>query len=262
MASAYIQKLQDMDGNDIYPMTVADAVYVQTTSGSTVSQQKLTDKLADMENSFQVGCNTLVSKLEELGITPSSSSPTDIAEAIQTACSTYYNKGVAAADARVNKSSASYSQGVADADARVNTSSASYSRGVTDADNRANSNSTNWKDGYNNGYNAGYNQGKADADTSSAYNNGYNAGVAAGKAAVSGSVSATCYWSNDNDGGGGTRAATNGQASATATISGGKLSVSVSGYSKGTAWRWEGDSWISEHSCEASNAGGNSQQIA
>lgn len=176
MASAYIQKLQDMDGNDIYPMTVADAVYVQTSSGSTVSQQKLTDKLADMENSFQVGCNTLVSKLEELGITPSSSSPTDIAVAIQTACSTYYNKGVAAADARVNKSSASYSQGVADADARVNTSSASYQQG----------------------YSTGYSAGAASADTSAAYNNGYNAGVAAADARVN--TSSASYKQGSSDG--------------------------------------------------------------
>ncbi len=152
----YIKQLKNENGDCVYPLTKAEAVYIQKTDGTTVKQQKLDDKLAEMESSFQAGCDTLVNKLKELGITPSSSSPTDIAAAIQTACSTYYNKGVAAADARVNKASASYSQGVTDADNRVNTNSASYS--------------------------AGYAQGKADADTTSAYNNGYNAGIEAVKA--------------------------------------------------------------------------------
>lgn len=254
--NAYIQKLMDKEGNDIYPITTASAVFVQTKDGDVVSQQTLSAKLSSMESSFQAGCDALVNKLKELGVTPASSSPTDIAAAMDTLATNKYNAGVSAADARVNKSSKSYSQGVTDADARANSSSA------------------NWKDGYNNGYSAGRAQGQADVKanpggygliTQDAYNNYgttcYNNGVAAGKNAVNGSVTASCNWSKDEEGGDGTRAATSGSASATASISNGKLSISVSGSSSGTAWRWIGDSWTSQKSCSSSSGGSNSKQL-
>lgn len=39
--------------------------------------------MASVKQSFQDGCNTLVNKCQSIGITPSSNSPTDIANAIQ-----------------------------------------------------------------------------------------------------------------------------------------------------------------------------------
>lgn len=99
--SAYIQKLMDKEGNDIYPITTASAVYVQTTSGTTTSQQKLSDALSEMKTSFQAGCDTLVSKLTALGVTPASSSPSDIAAAIDTLYANRYSAGVSKGHADV-----------------------------------------------------------------------------------------------------------------------------------------------------------------
>ncbi len=92
--TAYVQKLMDKEGNEIYPITTASAVYVQTTSGTTTSQQKLSDALSEMKTSFQDGCDTLVSKLTALGVTPASSSPADIAAAIDTLYANRYSAGV------------------------------------------------------------------------------------------------------------------------------------------------------------------------
>lgn len=235
---AYIQGLVDKEGNAIYPPTVASAVYVQTKSGTTTSQQKLSDKLSDidstvtdMKTSFQDGVDTLVNKLKELGITPSENSPSGIAAAIQTLSETYYNNGYTAANETVTTTSASYTAGVTQGHNDVIASPGDYGL-ITESDLET------------------YGTEK------------YNSGYAAGKVAVNGSVSATCSWSNDQGGNDGTRAATSGGASATATISNGKLSISVSGNSRGTAWRWEGDSWTNQYSCSASNGGSNSKQIA
>lgn len=79
---AYIQSLQNKEGADVYPVTVADAVYVQTTEGSTTSQQKLSAKLKEMETNFTAGCNAIIDKIKSLGVTPSKTSPEGIAEAI------------------------------------------------------------------------------------------------------------------------------------------------------------------------------------
>lgn len=235
---AYIQGLVDKEGNSIYPPTVASAVYVQTKSGTTTSQQKLSDKLSDidstvtdMKTSFQDGVDTLVNKLKELGITPSENSPSGIAAAIQTLSETYYNNGYTAANETVTTTSASYTAGVTQGHNDVIASPGDYGL-ITESDLET------------------YGTEK------------YNSGYAAGKVAVNGTVSATCNWSNDQGGDSGTRAATSGGASATATISNGKLSISVSGNSSGTAWRWEGDSWTNQYSCSASNGGSNSKQIA
>lgn len=247
--NAYIQKLMDKEGNDVYPVTTASAVFVQTKSGDVISQQTLESKLASMESSFQAGCDTLVNKLKTLGVTPASSSPTDIAAAMDTLATNKYNAGVTAADARVNTSSASYSQGVTDADARTNTSSASYS--------------------------AGRSQGQADVKanpggygliTQDDYNNYgtscYNNGVAAGKAAVSGSVSVNCSWGTSREGDSGVKCATSGSASATASISNGKLSISVSGSSSGSGWEWDGEQgWIHQLDCSSSGSNNTSKQV-
>lgn len=235
---AYIQGLVDKEGNSIYPPTVASAVYVQTKSGTTTSQQKLSDKLSDidstvtdMKTSFQDGVDTLVSKLKELGITPSENSPSGIAAAIQTLSETYYSNGYTAANETVTTTSASYVAGVKQGHDDVIASPGDYGL-ITESDLET------------------YGTEK------------YNSGYAAGKVAVNGSVSATCSWSNDQESSIGTRAATSGGASATATINNGKLSISVSGNSSGTAWEWEDNSWINQYSCSASNGGSNSKQIA
>lgn len=248
--NAYIQKLMDKEGNDVYPITTASAVFVQTKSGDVISQQTLENKLASMESSFQAGCDTLVNKLKALGVTPASSSPSDIAAAMDTLATNKYNAGVTAADARVNKSSASYSQGVTDADARTNTSSASYS--------------------------AGRSQGQADVKanpggygliTQDAYNNYgttcYNNGVAAGKAAVSGSVSASASWSGSVEGDWqGVKAGTNGSVTVTASISSGKLTVSASGTSVGQAWLYkDGEGFVNEVDCSRGISASNSKQV-
>ena len=51
------------------------------------------DECNNIKQSFQDGCNTLVSKCTELGVTPSSNSPTDIANAIQTIANNQWSAG-------------------------------------------------------------------------------------------------------------------------------------------------------------------------
>ena len=51
------------------------------------------NSLRNIKQSFQDGCNTLVSKCTELGVTPSSNSPSDISNAIQTIAGNTYNNG-------------------------------------------------------------------------------------------------------------------------------------------------------------------------
>ena len=51
------------------------------------------DETNSIKQSFQDGCNTLVSKCTELGVTPISNSPNDISNAIQTIATNNYNSG-------------------------------------------------------------------------------------------------------------------------------------------------------------------------
>lgn len=142
---AYIQSLQNKDGDDVYPVTVGDAVYIQTTSGDTVTQTKLSSKLKEMETNFTDGCSTIVSALTELGVTPEATTPAGIAAAIKKMYEDRYNSGVEqghkdvvadpAAYGLITEEKynaygeAQYNAGIAFADSRVNTSSASYSEG-------------------------------------------------------------------------------------------------------------------------------------
>lgn len=238
---AYIQGLVDKEGNSIYPPTVASAVYVQTKSGTTTSQQKLSDKLSDidstvtdMKTSFQDGVDTLVNKLKELGITPSENSPSGIAAAIQTLSETYYNIGYTAANETVTTTSASYTAGVTQGHNDVIASPGDYGL-ITESDLEA------------------YGTEK------------YNSGYAAGKVAVNGSVSSTASWSGSVEGEWqGVKAGTDGSVTATASISNGKLSVSLSGSSTGHAWLWDSGSndWINRVDSSKSYSNSGSKQIA
>lgn len=139
MAKAYIQSLQNRDGDAVYPVTKAEAVYLQKTdSDGVITQQTLDKKLESMETSFQAGVDTIVAKLKALGVTPTASTPEAIAAAIQTMYTNRYNSGysagVTAADNRSNPNSANYKAG--------------YNAGVTAADARVNTNSANYKGGY------------------------------------------------------------------------------------------------------------------
>lgn len=51
------------------------------------------DEYNNIKQSFQDGCNTLVSKCTELGVTPISNSPIDIAQAIEDIYDNRYNEG-------------------------------------------------------------------------------------------------------------------------------------------------------------------------
>lgn len=143
---AYIQSLQNKDGADVYPVTVADAVYVQKSDGSTVTQTKLSAKLTEMEKNFTDGCNTIVSALTELGVTPEATTPTGIAAAIKKLYSDRYTSGVEQGHKDViadpggyglitktdydNYGKEQYNAGITFADSRVNTESASYVTGT------------------------------------------------------------------------------------------------------------------------------------
>lgn len=145
---AYIQSLQNKDGADVYPVTVADAVYVQASDGSTITQTNLSAKLTEMEKNFTDGCNTIVSALTELGVTPEATTPAGIAAAIKKLYSDRYTSGVEQGHKDViadpggyglitktdydNYGEEQYNKGVSYADSRVNTESASYVKGKTD----------------------------------------------------------------------------------------------------------------------------------
>lgn len=190
--------------------------------------------IADMKQSFTDGCNTLVNKLKELGVTPTSNSPSDIAAAIETLATNKYNQGVEAADARVNTSSASYtsgrSQGQSDVTSDPNTYTlytktqmdANYNsgrtQGRTDVENSPNTYglySYNDYIGYGNTqYSSGRSQGQADVKAnpntyglysynqyvsygSSQYNSGYSAGRSQGQADVKGNPNSYGLYSAD-----------------------------------------------------------------
>lgn len=110
--TAYIQSINDRDGNSVYPVTVSDAVYfVNKDEKGTVTQQTLTDKISKMQSSFQDGVDTIVARLTALGVTPEASTPEGIAAAIEKMYTDRYNDGVTYADNRVNTNSANYKGG-------------------------------------------------------------------------------------------------------------------------------------------------------
>lgn len=149
MAKAYIQSLQNRDGDSVYPVTTGDAVYLQKTdSDGVITQQTLTKKLESMETSFQDGVDTIVAALTELGVTPESTTPAGIAVAIKAMYSARYDAGVEQGHKDVIADPGAYGlitqdeydaygvekydAGIKYADSRVNTSSASYTQGYSD----------------------------------------------------------------------------------------------------------------------------------
>lgn len=235
---AYIQGLVDKEGNSIYPPTVAQAVYVQTKDGTTQKQQKLSDKLAemdstvtDMKSSFTDGVDTLVSKLKELGITPSENSPSGIAQAMQDLADTYYNSGYKTANETVT------------------TTSASYIAGVTQGHNDVISNPGDY--------------GLITEDDLETYGTEkYNAGYAAGKTAVNGTVSCSASLGLDKEDVGAAEGHTSGTVTATATISNGKLSISTGGTLTLNVKLWEGGSVKNDEYNSRGLGSSNSKQIA
>ena len=169
----------------------------------------LANGIANIEQSFQDGCNAIVASCKGQGVTPASNSPADIGTAIAGIASSKYNAGVAAADARANPASANWqngrAQGRADItgnpnayglytkaqyDAYYNAGhNVGYNAGVTAADARANPDSANWQ--------SGRAQGQADITgnpnayglyTQEQYNANYTAG--ASQAQINGTASA------------------------------------------------------------------------
>ena len=55
-------------------------------------QKPITELNSKLTENFQDGCNSIVNKLTELGVTPASNSPSDIITAIQTLKNTTYGK--------------------------------------------------------------------------------------------------------------------------------------------------------------------------
>lgn len=86
---AYIQDLTDKDGNKVYPITKAEAVYMAD-NATTLDKQ-----IENMQQSFQDGVDTLVNKLKSLGVTPEENSPAGIAAAIDVLAQNKFNDGVA-----------------------------------------------------------------------------------------------------------------------------------------------------------------------
>ena len=66
---AYIQELADKDGNKVYPVTKAEAVYMPD-NATTLDKQ-----IENMRQSFQDGVVTLVNKLKSFGVTSEENSP-------------------------------------------------------------------------------------------------------------------------------------------------------------------------------------------
>lgn len=237
MAKAYIQELQNRDGDSIYPVTTADGVYLQKSDASgVITQQTLSSKLESMETSFQDGVNTIVAALTELGVTPESTTPAGIAAAIKTLYSDQYAAGVKKGHADVIADPGSYGL-------ITQTQYENYGKTC-----------------YTNGYNAGVTAADNRVNTSSAsYKSGYSAGVSAGIAGLNKSVTASCTYSGEADDG--SRIKLDGGGSATATIQNGVLTVSVSANCTGKADHYSNGEWVHRVTL-TKNASGNNKVSA
>lgn len=150
---AQINALTTRDGDERYPVTVADAVIVK--DGDT--NKTLTTKLTEMTTSFQDGVDTLVATLKELGVTPGSTTPAGIAAAIKTIYTDRYNAGVSKGHADVIADPGAY--GLITQSAYNAYGTKRYNEGVAYADGRVNTSSASYKSGYSDGNTAGYNTG-------------------------------------------------------------------------------------------------------
>lgn len=147
--AAYNRLMVDENGDAQYPITTTDCVFLQKTGDNgTITQQKLTDKLSEMETSFQDGVDTIVAALTELGVTPESTTPAGIAAAIKKMYTDRYDSGVEQGhqdviadpgafgliteDEYKKYGEVRYNAGITYADSRVNEESKSYTTGVAD----------------------------------------------------------------------------------------------------------------------------------
>lgn len=235
MAKAYIRELLDFDNSQTLPVTVADAVYVQKTDSSgTVTQQKLSAKLTEMESNFTDGCNTIINALKELGVTPSATTPEGIVAAIKQLYSDRYNSGVAQGHADVIADPGGY--GLITQDEYNTYGQNMYNAGVTYADGRVNTSSASYTQGYSNGSkNALANLSFSSFAAYFSYSETSDEGT---KARVVGSGQATCYAQN------------------------GTIYLTVRGDGTATAWQWSNPNWVSEHSTSATGTGSNSKRIS
>ena len=142
---------------------------------------ELNDECNNIKQSFQDGCNTLVSKCTELGVTPVSNSPSDISNAIQTIANNQWSAG------NTNGWSSGHTAG--------------YNEGRTQGQNDVKGNPNGYglytQQQYDQNYNNGRTQGQNDVKNNpngyglynktqydNHYNEGYNSGYSAGKTAT------------------------------------------------------------------------------
>lgn len=86
--SAYEKNLTDKDGNDVYPITKAEAVYMDD------NKTTVLDKIKSMISSFQAGVDGIYNAITAQGTTPASKSQSDVQTAIGTLSTNRYNAGV------------------------------------------------------------------------------------------------------------------------------------------------------------------------
>lgn len=226
---AYIQELADKDGNKVYPVTKAEAVYMKD-NATTLDKQ-----IETMQQSFQDGVDTLVNKLKSLGVTPEENSPAGIAAAIEVLAQNKFNDGVASikipatVSITTNGGAGQENYDIADG---------YYTEAVVDQSGA---------------YNAGRLQGREDVKanpngygfyTEDQYNAfggaKYNEGVAAGKNSASARASCSVDLGLNKEDVYNANGYVSGSCSATAVLSNGKLSVSISGSVNLRVVAWEG----------------------
>lgn len=222
---AYIQELADKDGNKVYPVTKAEAVYMND-NATTLDKQ-----IESMQQSFQDGVDTLVNKLKSLGVTPEENSPAGIAAAIDVLAQNKFNDGVASikipatVSITTNGGAGQENYDIADG---------YYTEAVVDQGGA---------------YNAGRLQGREDVKanpngygfyTADQYNAKYNEGVATGKNSASARASCSVDLGLNKEDVYNANGYVSGSCSATAVLSNGKLSVSISGSVNLRVVAWEG----------------------
>ena len=144
------------------------AALKQAVSLANTSITQLNDECDSIKQSFQDGCNIIINKIQSIGVTPSSNSPTAIANAIQEIRDGSLEAGRQQVTGNPNKynlfTAEQYNQ--------------NYNNGRTQGQNDVKGNPNAYglysKSQYDNHYNEGYNAG-------------YNAGVSAGQGSVAGS---------------------------------------------------------------------------
>lgn len=222
---AYIQELADKDGNKVYPVTKAEAVYMKD-NVTTLDKQ-----IETMQQSFQDGVDTLVNKLKSLGVTPEENSPAGIAAAIDVLAQNKFNDGVASikipatVSITTNGGAGQENYDIADG---------YYTEAIVDQSGA---------------YNAGRLQGREDVKanpngygfyTQDQYNAKYNEGVAAGKNSASARASCSVDLGLNKEDVYNAEGHVSGSCSATAVLSNGKLTVSIGGSVNLRVVAWEG----------------------